>query len=108
MATPSFNRRAAGLRSIGAKRFLSEDYARAPDALKTLLGDEYIIGDGVKLLAKMQGLRPLSKIRRTEPNRNLKSPARRRRKSERRSRKSSKSEQNRRNWTEGRLRTLFF
>ncbi|PMD65962.1 uncharacterized protein K444DRAFT_624493 [Hyaloscypha bicolor E] len=59
MATPSFNRRAAGLKSIGAKRFLAEDYARAPGALKTLLGDEYIIGDGVKLLAKMQGLRPL-------------------------------------------------
>jgi hypothetical protein len=59
MVTPSFNQPAAGLRPIGAKRYLSEDYACAPDELKTLPGDEHTIGDSVKLLAKMQGLKPL-------------------------------------------------
>jgi hypothetical protein len=59
MATPSSDQRAAGLRPIGAKRYLTEDYTRALDELKTLLGDEHTIGDSVKLLAKMKGLKPL-------------------------------------------------
>jgi hypothetical protein len=59
MATPSSNRRAASLRPIGANRYLTEDYTRAPDELKTLLGGEHTIGDSVMLQAKMQGLKPL-------------------------------------------------